>query len=45
VALRKVDEADLHAWIRVIAWGRLAEGFEGDYAEWLRALATGAIRL
>ncbi len=45
LALRNVDEAVLHAWIRVVAAARLAEGFEGDYADWLRALATGAIRL
>jgi hypothetical protein len=31
--------------VRVIAGARLAEGFGGVYAEWLRAVADGAIRL
>jgi hypothetical protein len=30
-------------WIRVVAGARLAEGFEGDEAEWLRAVAEGAL--
>jgi hypothetical protein len=33
------------AWVRVVAGARLAEGFGGAYADWLRAVAAGAIRL
>jgi aminoglycoside phosphotransferase (APT) family kinase protein len=32
-------------WVRVAAGARLAEGFEGDYAGWLRRVAEGTVRL
>jgi Ser/Thr protein kinase RdoA (MazF antagonist) len=35
----------LDAWVRVVAGARLAEGFDGAYAGWLRQVADGAIRL
>jgi hypothetical protein len=39
-------EADVcDAWVRVAAGARLAEGFDGDYAAWLRRVAEGNIRL
>jgi aminoglycoside phosphotransferase (APT) family kinase protein len=45
LAKRQVDEATCDAWVRVVAGARLAEGFEGDYADWLRELADGNLRL
>jgi Ser/Thr protein kinase RdoA (MazF antagonist) len=42
---RKVDEATCDAWVRVVAGARLAEGFDGAYADWLRELAAGDLRL
>jgi hypothetical protein len=45
LAKRQVDEATCDAWVRVVAGTRLAEGFEGDYADWLRELADGNLRL
>jgi Ser/Thr protein kinase RdoA (MazF antagonist) len=36
---------DLDAWVRIVAGARLAEGFDGAYAEWLKEVADGAIRL
>jgi hypothetical protein len=44
VKARAVDRARLEAWIRVIAAARLAEGFEGEQAEYLSSLAAGAKR-
>jgi aminoglycoside phosphotransferase (APT) family kinase protein len=32
-------------WVRVVAGARLAEGFDGAYAEWLGELAKGELRL
>jgi hypothetical protein len=42
---RRVSDADCDGWVRVVAGARLAEGFEGDYAEWLGELARGRLRL
>jgi aminoglycoside phosphotransferase (APT) family kinase protein len=42
---RQVTDADCDGWVRVLAGARLAEGFEGDYAEWLGELAKGKLRL
>jgi Ser/Thr protein kinase RdoA (MazF antagonist) len=42
---RGVEAETLDAWVRVVAGARLAEGFDGAYAEWLRQVADGAIRL
>jgi aminoglycoside phosphotransferase (APT) family kinase protein len=42
---RGVDDGTLDAWIRVVAGARLAEGFDGAYAEWLRQVADGVVRL
>jgi serine/threonine protein kinase len=42
---RRVSDADCDGWIRVVAGARLAEGFEGDYAEWLGEVARGNLRL
>ena len=41
VKARAVDRARLDGWIRVIAAARLAEGFEGEHAAYLTALAIG----
>lgn len=41
---RGLDRSRLDAWIRVIAGARLAEGFEGEHAAFLTALASGANR-
>jgi len=38
------DDA-LDAWVRVTAGARLAEGFEGEEAAWLRQVAGGSVRL
>ena len=38
-------EANCDAWIRVAAAARLAEGFTGEAAAWLRAVAEGAVVL
>ena len=38
---RGVDRARLHAWVRVLAAARLAEGFEGECARFLSELAAG----
>jgi aminoglycoside phosphotransferase (APT) family kinase protein len=42
---RGLDRARLDAWVRVIAAARISEGFEGAYADFLGALASGARRL
>lgn len=41
----RADDGMCDAWVRVVAGARLAEGFGGAYADWLRAVAAGAIRL
>jgi hypothetical protein len=33
----------LDGWIRIVVGARLAEGFEGDYAEWLRQVAAEGV--
>jgi Ser/Thr protein kinase RdoA (MazF antagonist) len=40
--LRGLDDETCSAWVRVVAAARLAEGFEGHHADWLRDVATGA---
>jgi tRNA A-37 threonylcarbamoyl transferase component Bud32 len=40
-AARRLDRSRLEAWIRVVAGARLAEGFDGEHAEYLTALARG----
>jgi Ser/Thr protein kinase RdoA (MazF antagonist) len=45
LAERGVDEATCDGWVRVVAGARLAEGFDGAYADWLRELAAGDLRL
>ncbi len=42
---RGPDGPARQAWTRVLAGARLAEGFEGADAEWLREVASGARRL
>jgi hypothetical protein len=42
---RGESPATCDAWVRVVAGARLAEGFEGAYAEWLIELAKGNLRL
>ncbi len=42
---RGVGEAVCDDWVRVVAGARLAEGFDGAYAEWLGELAQGRLRL
>jgi Ser/Thr protein kinase RdoA (MazF antagonist) len=41
---RGLDRSRLDAWIRVIAGARLAEGFVGEHADFLTALASGTKR-
>jgi hypothetical protein len=38
---RSVADAELGMWLRTVAAARLCEGFTGDYADWLRAVALG----
>ena len=40
--LRGLDDETCSAWVRVVAAARLAEGFDGHHADWLRDIATGA---
>ena len=42
---RGVGEAACDAWVRVVAGARTAEGFDGEYAEWLSHVARGRLRL
>ena len=42
---RGLDEHRLNAWLRVIAAARLAEGFHGEHAEFLTAIAVGVRRI
>lgn len=39
---RGLDDQTCNAWIRVAAAARLAEGFDGGHAAWLRDIAVGA---
>ncbi|MCU1457896.1 MAG: aminoglycoside phosphotransferase [Actinomycetia bacterium] len=45
LAARRLEMTRLHAWIRVIAGARLAEGFGGAEAAFMRSLASGEQRL
>lgn len=38
---RGIGGDDLDTWSRIVAAARLSEGFAGDYASWLRAMALG----
>ena len=40
-----MDEAACNAWIRLAAAARLAEGFSGESAAWLRTVAEGTVML
>jgi aminoglycoside phosphotransferase (APT) family kinase protein len=40
-----IDDDISRAWVRVLAGARLAEGFEGADAAWLREVAAGARRV
>ena len=40
-----VSDTTCDQWVRVVAGARLAEGFDGDYAQWLGELAAGRLRL
>jgi Phosphotransferase enzyme family len=42
---RDLVDAACDAWIRVAAAARLAEGFSGEYAAWLKTVAEGAVKL
>jgi aminoglycoside phosphotransferase (APT) family kinase protein len=42
---RAVRDTTCNDWVRVVAGARLAEGFDGEYAEWLGELAKGNLRL
>jgi aminoglycoside phosphotransferase (APT) family kinase protein len=44
LAHQGVDAATCDAWIRVVAGARLAEGFVGAEADWLRQVAEGEVR-
>lgn len=37
---RGYDEGTVQSWIPIVAAARLAEGFEGPYADWLHGLAS-----
>jgi Phosphotransferase enzyme family len=45
LAARAVSDSTCDGWVRVAAGARLAEGFEGEYAEWLAEVAAGRLRL
>lgn len=42
---RGLEDEDLDDWVRLVAAGRLGEGFEGAEARWLGQVAAGALRL
>jgi aminoglycoside phosphotransferase (APT) family kinase protein len=42
---RQINDSVCDGWVRVVAGARLAEGFDGDYAEWLGEVAKGKLRL
>jgi Ser/Thr protein kinase RdoA (MazF antagonist) len=44
-ARRQLGDEVLDHWVRVVAAGRLGEGFEGEEAAWLRQVAAGGVRL
>ena len=45
LAARGVSDTTCDGWVRVAAGARLAEGFEGEYREWLAEVAVGRLRL
>jgi aminoglycoside phosphotransferase (APT) family kinase protein len=45
LAHQGVDDTTCDAWIRVVAGARMAEGFVGAEAVWLRRVAEGEFRL
>ncbi|HEV3368959.1 MAG TPA: aminoglycoside phosphotransferase family protein [Acidimicrobiales bacterium] len=45
LAARHASDTTCDGWVRVAAGARLAEGFEGEYAEWLAEVAGGRLRL
>ncbi len=45
IARRAIAEQSLDAWVRVVAGARVAEGFSGEEAAWLRRVAGGSERL
>ena len=45
MAVRHIDRPRLDAWIRVVAAARISEGFEGEAARDLSALASGERRI
>jgi Ser/Thr protein kinase RdoA (MazF antagonist) len=42
---RGLDDDALDDWVRIVAAGRLGEGFEGAEADWLARVAAGSLRL
>ena len=40
---RAIDNTAVQSWTRVLAAARLAEGFEGPYADWLTTIASTAV--
>ena len=40
-----IDDETCDSWIRVLAGARLAEGFDGAFAAWLRSVAAGKVLL
>ena len=42
---RGLDDETLDDWVRIVAAGRLSEGFEGAEADWLGQVAAGSRRL
>jgi Ser/Thr protein kinase RdoA (MazF antagonist) len=42
---RRLEDDALDDWVRIVAAGRLGEGFEGAEADWLTRLAAGSLRL
>ena len=37
-----LDYGVVEEWVRIVAVARLAEGFDGEYAAWLAAVAQGS---
>jgi Ser/Thr protein kinase RdoA (MazF antagonist) len=44
-ARRHLPDEVLHAWVRIVAAARVAEGFEGEEKAWLLRVASGAEQL
>jgi aminoglycoside phosphotransferase (APT) family kinase protein len=45
LARTSLEDPVLDDWVRVVAAARLAEGFDGEYREWLTSIAEGKISL